>query len=270
MLTTGQVQDDIGLLNSAARQSLSGVFVGLDIESNLVELPASRSVHFTPLPNHTIARVESGLVSVLHEQTVVGVLEPGDLVLGDSAQVPATVTALQFGSDEGATVRTWEQDSFLRAISNDTARQKHWLAALIQTQSLMYRMSGLNIQRQAGLGGDTEVYSPGAVIIQQGDPADDVFSMVAGVAQLLVDEQPVARIATGELFGTMAALTNGHRNATVTALERCSVLRVPKDRFFEIIRTRPEAVQGLLVDMARSITALNGEVVTLRHRLAQT
>jgi hypothetical protein len=101
-------------------------------------------------------------------------------------------------------VRTWEQESFLNAISSDAARQKLWLTALIQTQSLMYRLTGLGIDRQAGLRGDTEVYSPGAVIIQQGDPADDVFSMVAGVAQVLVDEQPVARIATGELFGTMA------------------------------------------------------------------
>jgi hypothetical protein len=269
MLTMGQVQDDFGLLNNAARQSLSGVFTGLDVESRLIDLPASRSMHFTPLPDNTIARVESGLVSVVHERSVVSVLEPGDLVLGDSGLVPASVTALEFGSEEGATVRTWEQASFLNAISSDAARQKLWLTALIQTQSLMYRLTGLGIDRQAGLRGDTEVYSPGAVIIQQGDPADDVFSMVAGVAQVLVDEQPVARIATGELFGTMAALTNGHRNATVTALERCSVLRVPKDRFFEIIRTRPEAVQGLLVDMARSITALNGEVVTLRHRLSQ-
>ena len=233
MLTTGQVQDDFALLNSVARQSLSGAFAGLESESNLVDLPASRSVHFTPLPDNTIARVESGLVSVLYQQTVVGVLEPGDLVLGDSAQVPETVTALQFGSDEGATVRTWEQESFLHAMSNDTARQKHWLAALIQTQSLMYRMSGLNIQRQPGLSGDTEIYSPGAVIIQQGDPADDVFSMVAGIAQVLVDEQPVARIATGELFGTMAALTNGHRNATVTALERCSVCVFPRIDFLK-------------------------------------
>ena len=269
MLTMGQVQDDFDLLNRAARQSLSGVFAGLDIESSTVDLPASRSVYFTPLPDNTIACVESGLVSVMHEQTVVSVLEPGDLVLGDSALVPTTVTALQFGSEEGATVRTWEQGAFLRAINADDARQRLWLAALIQTQSLMYRMSGLSIQRQSGLRGDTEVYSPGAVIIQQGDPADDVFSMVAGVAQVLVDEQPVARIATGELFGTMAALTSGHRNATVTALERCSVLRVPKDRFFEIIRTRPEAVQGLLVDMARSITALNGEVVALRQRVSE-
>jgi hypothetical protein len=267
MLTTGRVQDDISLLNSAARQSLSGVITGLDIESNLVELPGS--VHCTPLPDNTIARVQSGLVTVLSERTVVSTLEPGDLLLGDSALVPESVTALQFGSEEGAVIQTWEQEPFLHAISEDSARQKLWLAALIQTQSLMYRMSGLSVQRQSGLGGDTEVYSPGAVIIQQGDPADDVFSMVAGVAQVLVDEQPVARITTGELFGTMAALTSGHRNATVIALERCSVLRVPKDRFFEIIRTRPEAVQGLLVDMARSITALNGEVVALRQRLAQ-
>ena len=84
MLTTGQVQDDFALLNSVARQSLSGAFAGLESESNLVDLPASRSVHFTPLPDNTIARVESGLVSVLYQQTVVGVLEPGDLVLGDS------------------------------------------------------------------------------------------------------------------------------------------------------------------------------------------
>ena len=53
------------------------------------------------------------------------------------------------------------------------------------------------------------------------------------------------------------------------ATTRCSVLRVPRDRFFEIIRTRPEAVQGLLVDMAQAITTLNEEVVTLRHRVSR-
>jgi len=52
----------------------------------------------------------------------------------------------------------------------------------------------------------------------------------------------------------------------VRALESCSVIRVPKDRFFELIRSRPAAVQGLLVDMAKSITELNEEVVALRRR----
>ena len=90
--------------------------------------------------------------------------------------------------------------------------------------------------------------------------------MTEGLAEVLVNDMPVAKIRPGELFGTMAALTSSHRNATVRALESCSVIRVPKDRFFELIRSRPAAVQGLLVDMAKSITELNEEVVALRRR----
>ena len=114
------------------------------------------------------------------------------------------------------------------------------------------------------MGGSSEIYPSGSVIIQQGDPADDIFSMVEGLAEVLVNDMAVAKIRPGELFGTMAALTGSHRNATVRAMESCSVIRVPKDRFFELIRSRPAAVQGLLVDMAKSISELNEEVVALK------
>ena len=111
-----------------------------------------------------------------------------------------------------------------------------------------------------------EIYPVGSIIIQQGDPADDIFSMAEGLAEVLVNDMAVAKIRPGELFGTMAALTGSHRNASVRALKSCSVIRVPKDRFFELIRSRPSAVQGLLVDMAKSITELNEEVVSLRRK----
>jgi len=42
---------------------------------------------------------------------------------------------------------------------------------------------------------------------------------------------------------------------------------VPTEQFFELIRSHPAAIEKLLVDMAKSITQLNEEVVTLRHRL---
>lgn len=269
MLTTGQAGEDFKRLNDAARLSLSRAVDGLEVEYRTMDLSASPAAEFKVLPHGTVGRVETGMVAVLHNKTVVSVLEAGDLVLGDTEWVGNGVEPLQFGSEAGASVSLWDRTALMAAVTADEQRLFNWQAAQAQTLSLIYRLNALHIRQMVGLGGQTEIYQQGAVIIRQGDPADDVFSMVEGMADVLVNEQSVAKIHAGELFGTMAALTDGHRNATVMATERCSVLRVPKDRFFEIIRTRPEAVQGLLVDMARAITTLNEEVVALRHRASR-
>ena len=87
-----------------------------------------------------------------------------------------------------------------------------------------------------------------------------------GEADVLLNDRGIARVTTGEMFGTVAALTQSHRNATVRAKTDCSVLQVPTEHFSELIRSHPAAVERLLVDMAKSITQLNEEVVALRHR----
>ena len=269
MLTTGQAGEDFGLLNKAARASLDRAVDGLEVAHRTLALAASPAAEFKPLPHGTIGRVKTGLVAVVYNKTVVSVLEAGDLVLGDTEWVGSGVTPLHYGSETGAEISLWDRHALMAAITADEQRCHHWQAAQAQAQSLLARLNALHIRQMVGLGGQTEVYPPGSVIIQQGDPADDVFSMVDGTAEVFVNEQQVANIRAGELFGTMAALTDAYRNATVVASTRCSVLRVPKDRFFEIIRTRPEAVQGLLVDMAQAITKLNEQVVTLRQRLSR-
>ena len=267
MLTTAHSDQEFAKVDEAARLSLARALEGLEGSSRLIELSPVPAAEFRPIPRESVGFVESGLVAVLNVRTVVSVLEPGDLVMSESGDLPDAVQPMEVGSEAGATIRLWDRSALLTKIYEDTARSAHWQRALIQFQSLIFRLNALHIRQTVGLGGQTEVYPPGAVIIRQGDPADDVFSMVEGLAGVIVNEQVVAKVGQGELFGTMAALTGAHRNATVQAERRCTVLRVPKDRFFEIIRTRPEAVQGLMGDMARSITALNEEVVTLRQRL---
>jgi len=267
MLTTAHADQDFKKVDEAARLSLARAVEGMEGQSRLIELTAAPAAEFRPLPRESIGLVESGLVAVLNGRTVVSVLEPGDLVLSESGDLPQDVEPLEYGSEAGATIRLWDRRILLSKIHADSDREAHWRRGLIQSQSLILRLNALHIRQTVGLGGQTEVYPPGAIIIRQGDPADDVFSMIEGFAEVLVNEQIVANVGQGELFGTMAALTEGHRNATVRAVQKCTVMRVPKDRFFEIIRTRPEAVQGLLVDMARSITTLNEEVVALRQRL---
>lgn len=266
MLATAQSGDDFQALNQSAKRSLANALKDVGVESRHLELSPSPAAEFRTLPRNSVGVVEAGLVSVMHNNTVVSVLDAGDLVVPDVDFLGEGIDPLLYGSEGGAVLRLYDREAFLTAVHADEARARHWVAASVQHHSLLLRLNALHIREAVGMGGSPEIYPTGSIIIQQGDPADDIFSMTEGLAEVLVNDMPVAKIRPGELFGTMAALTSSHRNATVRALESCSVIRVPKDRFFELIRSRPAAVQGLLVDMAKSITELNEEVVALRRR----
>lgn len=266
MLATAQSGADFKALNDAHKRSLRDALDGVRAATRTIELIGSPGAEFRAMPRELIGVVESGMVSVLNDNTVVSVLDAGDLVLPDTDYLPENVPPLRYGAEGGAVIRAFDRSALLQELGSDPDRMTIWNRAVSQHVTLLMRLNALHIREAIGLGGSPEIYPVGAVIIQQGDPADDIFSMTEGLAEVLVNDMAVAKIRPGELFGTMAALTATHRNATVRALQSCSVVRVPKDRFFELIRSRPAAVQGLLVDMARSITELNEEVVALRRR----
>ena len=87
---------------------------------------------------------------------------------------------------------------------------------------------------------------------------------VGGRHVLLVDDVTVGRIGEGEIFGAMAALTHADRSATVRAKTACSVVKVPREQFTELIKSNPATIHSLLVDMANSIVNLNEQLVGLQ------
>ena len=54
------------------------------------------------------------------------------------------------------------------------------------------------------------------------------------------------------------------QTATVMAKSRCSVVKVPKDQFADLIKSNPATIHTLLIDMANSIVNLNEQLVGLR------
>ena len=265
MLATAQSGSDFQIINERAQQAVQAVFADVSISSRVVMLEATPAAEFRAMSKDVVGVIEEGLVSVLYNNTVVSVLEPGDLLLSDLDYLPLNIDALIYGSEGGAQIRTYSKSELLTALAVDSDRMTQWTQAVSLQVSLLLRLNALHIRQAIG-DGTPEVFPAGSIIIRQGDPADDVYSMAHGVAEVLVNDIPVGIINSGELFGTMAALLGSHRNATVRAIESCNVVSVPKDRFFQLIRSRPAAVQGLLVDMAHSISKLNAEVVTLRRR----
>jgi CRP/FNR family transcriptional regulator, cyclic AMP receptor protein len=128
-------------------------------------------------------------------------------------------------------------------------------------------------------------FSTGEVILQEGDPGDSLYIMVAGEVEitkrltLVLDEDtPKERVMIrlnaedGVYFGEMSLLESDPRSATVTALSDCRLLELYRKDFLELVRNDPAMGVKLLLRLAqllsRHLRKTNQDVVKLTTALA--
>jgi CRP-like cAMP-binding protein/cytochrome P450 len=100
--------------------------------------------------------------------------------------------------------------------------------------------------------GKVEPAAPGTVIIRQGAEATDYYVILEGSVVVTREETPgqvIATLQAGNGFGELGLLGRKPRNATVTAAEACTLLRLEADAFFGLVAssdlTGPELAQLL-------------------------
>jgi CRP-like cAMP-binding protein len=122
--------------------------------------------------------------------------------------------------------------------------------------------------------------STGDTIIRRGEAGEECYVLRSGRVEVLAegaqgDERKLATLDPGSLFGEAALLTDESRNATVRALEPCTLLalrrtdllevlgedRQTRERMLELVRMRdrPRWVRGIEVHHR---TTLTGETIT--------
>jgi CRP-like cAMP-binding protein len=106
----------------------------------------------------------------------------------------------------------------------------------------------LTDQEQAVLAdlGRISVFSPGAVICVEGDPATHVYVLVEGLAKILSStadghELTLALRGNGDLVGEIAGQTTGYRNATMRAIGTVRALIVTYEKFSTFLDAHPGA-----------------------------
>lgn len=111
---------------------------------------------------------------------------------------------------------------------------------------------------------DRLVYAPfarGDVITRQGMVAHWLYILVAGEAEVWLEQEGERRLLTtlsgGSVFGEMGMLTGEPRRATVTAKSDAECYRLDKAGFEEVIRSRPaiaEEMAAILTERSMQLT----------------
>jgi serine/threonine protein phosphatase PrpC/CRP-like cAMP-binding protein len=94
----------------------------------------------------------------------------------------------------------------------------------------------------------TEVQSfyPGGVIIEQDALGAEMYLVLSGSVAVHRAGSLVAELRAGEHFGEMALLRNRPRSAHAHALTLTELLVIPRESFFELLRSEPELGMKLL------------------------
>ncbi len=66
-------------------------------------------------------------------------------------------------------------------------------------------------------GCENVVLQPGEVLFKDGDPGNHMYAVLAGQLTIIKQDQEIAQIHPGEVFGEMAIIESKSRSATVQA-----------------------------------------------------
>ncbi|MCB1729695.1 MAG: cyclic nucleotide-binding domain-containing protein [Halieaceae bacterium] len=264
MLADAELGQDFTILNQQYKELIASLLNVVGMPGTPQEVAPSAAGNFRGYDGSQFYILQRGCIRAWYKGRPVYTLEEGDILLPDVAGSSDDGSAVYYHCDLGASLHAYPALEFMRRVFSDPSGIRLWSRLLVTYAGLMLRITAAHVPEEAPATPGFEDYEPGDIIIRQGDRADYVFNMTKGVAEVLVDDVTVGRIGEGEIFGAMAALTHADRSATVRAKTACSVVKVPKEQFTELIRSNPATIHSLLIDMANSIVNLNEQLVGLR------
>ena len=258
MVLLQEMSEDGERICHRIKEITQALMLGVGPQKTRKILPASADISSTHFSDDKLFMIQEGAVRFVMGRQLFKLLESGDLMGLDLQQ---NLNGVQFSTDFALHVEEFSKQDFLRVVLGNPELSKLWLEFLNLQARLFLLVSAQ--QMKAGVQRETSVdhYKKGEVILKQGSHGKDVYTLVEGTAEVLVDSVKVGEIRSNHIFGALAAMTNTPRSASVVASEDCTVVSLPEDHFLDLIRTRPETVMQLCRDMAQTIISLNSRVV---------
>lgn len=217
-------------------------------------IPKGTSVSFDP---SKVWLVERGEISVEYIGRTILTLEQGDIAgpwMGSVA--PLSLITAGFECE----LVGFDHSTVGDALSNEEAL-KAWCAFLAVSTSCYFaefaEMKLVSVTPEPRKCS----FAAGDVILREGEVGKEVFFLVEGGAEVTVRGTPVGEIQEEEIFGALAALTQGVRTATVRATKQTECLAFRKDEFRDFLRANTTLMEKIFEDFARALGDLNDSVI---------
>jgi CRP-like cAMP-binding protein len=88
-------------------------------------------------------------------------------------------------------------------------------------------------------------FADGAELCRQGEFDSDVFVIVEGAAEAIIDGAAVGQVGTGEVVGELAMLGTGRRTATLRAIGPVRVLILDPREVDTVLASDPSSAERL-------------------------
>jgi NTE family protein len=118
----------------------------------------------------------------------------------------------------------------------------------------------LDLLRTLASHGEQLTFERGAVLIEQGAPADVLYLVLSGRFSIHVGGAPaaVAEIGQGQLIGEIGFFAGLARTATVVAVRDSRVLRITREQFATFSHTSPDLLRSIIASLARRLGGVVG------------
>jgi len=93
----------------------------------------------------------------------------------------------------------------------------------------------------------------GEVLIEEGQPADNLYIVLRGRFVVLVGQSAIAEISRGEPIGELAFFAGGTRTANVVAARNSIVMSLSRDAYDDLSAATPALSQDILAALSRRL-----------------
>lgn len=116
--------------------------------------------------------------------------------------------------------------------------------------------------------GELACFEPGEILIEQGAETNDVFFILSGVCDVVINGRVVAKRGPRTHIGEMSAIQpTQRRSATCIADERTVVVKLSEKDFSEIAGLYPEVYKAIAKELSRRLLARNAAIHAYREKV---
>ena len=137
------------------------------------------------------------------------------------------------------------------------APSEHWLLSGVP----------MDLLRAALDAGREMRFFPGEKLLQEGDPSDGIFLILAGSARVTATndqgETFLAAVHANDVLGEMGVLDGEPRSGTATAVTICASYFIPTDPFVDLLERSTQVSNRLLALLTHRLRHMNGRLLEL-------